>query len=298
MKNKFSQIRERLINLLEDQTINLAKRIQLQFEQEIIDHFEDLIVDDKGLIKNTLSNYTKIRQVDKLKVTFYTSTIKPFLGRIATGFVRLLIANTSYYKEFEKNFNDKTLQQRVSSKLLKQQGIVQEGNKYKLLKGGMIDTTGDLSFHWNEIKKMAIRAARSGVSLAEFKKQIKDFVRQKSQKFGLLESHFYTNIYDAYAQFDAMVAEEYRKEFGYRAAFYQGGLIKTSRGFCIDRNNKVYTEDEIEEWKEIDFDGKPPNYNPFIDRGGYNCRHFFDWIPDELAVQLRPELKNYFKQLV
>lgn len=56
---------------------------------------------------------------------------------------------------------------------------------------------------------------------------------------------------------------------------YVGGVIQTSRGFCRSHNNKVYTRKEIETiWRSQTWGGKAPG-NPFIVRGGYNCRHLF-----------------------
>jgi hypothetical protein len=33
-------------------------------------------------------------------------------------------------------------------------------------------------------------------------------------------------------------------------------------------------------------------YQPLIDFGGYRCRHGIGWISDELAQDLRPDLKT------
>lgn len=88
-------------------------------------------------------------------------------------------------------------------------------------------------------------------------------------------------------------------------AIYQGGEMRTTRAFCEERNNKVFSREEIARFgtsadqyggysnkSQGEFQGKPKVYNPFTDVGGYNCRHTYDWISDELAVILRPDLKN------
>ena len=46
-------------------------------------------------------------------------------------------------------------------------------------------------------------------------------------------------------------------------------------------------------WSSIVIDKKTKDaYNPIIERGRYNCRHFINWITKELAEQLRPDLKK------
>jgi hypothetical protein len=60
---------------------------------------------------------------------------------------------------------------------------------------------------------------------------------------------------------------------------YAGGSIETSRPFCMDLDGETMTKDEIYElWDSSDWAGKEPG-DPFVVRGGYNCRHF--WIPVE-----------------
>ena len=87
------------------------------------------------------------------------------------------------------------------------------------------------------------------------------------------------------------------------AFFYQGTEIKTTRDFCKVRKGKVITREEALTWgtssdelggytnkAQGQFNGKNANYNPLVDIGGHNCRHHLDWIPNELAVQLRSDL--------
>jgi hypothetical protein len=56
---------------------------------------------------------------------------------------------------------------------------------------------------------------------------------------------------------------------------YVGGLIPTSRNFCQSHNGDIMTLKEINNiWKSQTWGGKAPG-NPFVVRGGYNCRHHF-----------------------
>lgn len=56
---------------------------------------------------------------------------------------------------------------------------------------------------------------------------------------------------------------------------YVGGVIPTSRDFCRTHTGKIYTLAEINRiWRSQTWGGKAPG-NPFVVRGGYNCRHMF-----------------------
>ena len=61
---------------------------------------------------------------------------------------------------------------------------------------------------------------------------------------------------------------------------YVGGLIATSRNFCQSHNGQTMTLKEINSiWKSQTWGGKAPG-NPFVVRGGYNCRHHFVPVKD------------------
>jgi hypothetical protein len=59
---------------------------------------------------------------------------------------------------------------------------------------------------------------------------------------------------------------------------YEGGIVNESREWCREHVGEIYTEEEIYDLWNSDWQGKEPG-DPFVVRGGYNCRHF--WIPVE-----------------
>jgi len=83
-------------------------------------------------------------------------------------------------------------------------------------------------------------------------------------------------VHDSLMQFDAGVNVQAGKETGATQWKYYGSVINDSREFCAEHAGKVYTEDEINEIWKGNWAGKAAG-NPFIVRGGYNCRHH--WRP-------------------
>ena len=83
-------------------------------------------------------------------------------------------------------------------------------------------------------------------------------------------------VHDSLMQFDASVNVAVGKASGATKWKYVGSLVRDSRGHCIEHQNKIYTEDEINEIWAGDWAGKKSG-NPFIVRGGYNCGH--QWRP-------------------
>ena len=71
--------------------------------------------------------------------------------------------------------------------------------------------------------------------------------------------------------------------------YYSGGLILSSRPFCLDKNGKIFHRDQADKWKEdkriIKMYGKDiKNYVPLRDFGGPNCLHGADFVTDDMAI--------------
>lgn len=82
-------------------------------------------------------------------------------------------------------------------------------------------------------------------------------------------------VHDSIMQFDSGVNMAVAREIGADKFKYYGSVIRDSREWCQRHAGKVYTEDEIRSlWADNDWAGKAPG-DPFIVRGGYNCRHHF-----------------------
>ena len=87
-------------------------------------------------------------------------------------------------------------------------------------------------------------------------------------------------LQDSLMQFSASINTAIGKENGATRWKYYGSNIEDTREFCRKRSGKIFTIDEIvKEWSGT-WKGKAPG-DPFIVRGGYNCRHHFRPIYEE-----------------
>lgn len=79
--------------------------------------------------------------------------------------------------------------------------------------------------------------------------------------------------------FDGAFAKARATRLGITRFTYSGGLIETSRPFCKEMLGRSLDIDEIQNiWSGRNWKGKEPG-DPFVVRGGYNCRHY--WVPIE-----------------
>lgn len=90
-----------------------------------------------------------------------------------------------------------------------------------------------------------------------------------------LQTELNTNV----AAFQRSITVSKGEDLGITHYLYSGGLIKTSREFCRERDGNIYTIDEIMKWDNEQ--GLPAD----IYLGGYNCRH--ELLPIDKATAER-----------
>jgi len=83
-------------------------------------------------------------------------------------------------------------------------------------------------------------------------------------------------VHDSLMQFDASIVTKTGMDSGADAWLYYGSNINDTRDFCRTHSGNTYTEEEIRKIWSGDWAGKSSG-DPFIVRGGYNCRHH--WRP-------------------
>ena len=70
----------------------------------------------------------------------------------------------------------------------------------------------------------------------------------------------------------------FARKYDYEKFIYQGGIVEESRDFCIERAGLEFHRSQGLEWNEMDWKGKIPGVDFFIQCGGYNCLHHIEWI--------------------
>jgi hypothetical protein len=142
----------------------------------------------------------------------------------------------------------------------------------------------------NRTRTFALGLIQRDLSSADVRKEMESFVLGNGEKLGVVDNYnmYETRVQDVFAEYDRRLSNAYATQLNLNYFIYQGGEIKTTRDFCEERNGNVYTREEGLAFNSLDWDGKKAGNFFFTDCGGYNCRHFCDWISYELAKQLRP----------
>lgn len=242
---------------------------------------------EQGAIKKTARNYQFKVRFDQIQRQFIQGEYKDLFEWLALSLNAQADQVTDYYRSMFDNWrtgNEDNIRKLASRRI----GINPNGT----LRDGWLHDLYTDDTYFVTIKRRISRAIGVGQSYREFRAEIRQLISgikrstTQGRGIGLLETHLRTFVYDIFAQNDRSIMNDYAEDLKLDTAIYQGGIMDTSRKFCQARNNKIYTRDEIESWKNLDWRGKSRPYNPLIDCGGYNCRHTLDWISEELAEQL------------
>lgn len=272
--------RQKHILKVEKALAKKIKELQKMLYQVSSDYLSGL-----SLGEDKSSNYRLISRLDKIVDDKLSRPIQRMVKWLIDQIKKLSKLNKKYFKELGGNRNQ---HQQSERKIFQQLGI----SGGKLVQGGFLSELFNFKSITGTLKRIARAAVVSSiVTFPALKKSLSNTIVGKD-KLGLVEKQFYSQANNLMVFIDRSQTTDLAKSVGVRAAIYQGGLIKTSRPFCKSRDGKVFTFDEISAWADLSFQGKPDLYNPFTDCGGYNCRHTLDYISDELAIVLRPELRQ------
>jgi len=95
-----------------------------------------------------------------------------------------------------------------------------------------------------------------------------------------LYSYSYQIVGDALMGFDGQFAKYRADQLGLTSFVYYGSIIRDSRDFCVEHANKIFTEEEARTLWQSEWQGKSGS-DPFLDRGGYNCRHHWQPVSED-----------------
>lgn len=270
----------------ESELVEGMKVIQLQLWQKV-DQLIRRLRTEEGRISNKATNYSLLAQLNKIQNEIKDGPKRKLIRKVVQNLIEQEGKIKSYFKEMMKLEVSK-VSTTVRKSLLDRIGYDGKG----FVKNGQLFDLWNDDTEIRAIRAQTIKAIAGGKSWGQFQDEISNFIKGApgpDGKAGVTEAHFRTATMDIYSQNDRSLTRQYAVELDIKKYIMQGGLMKTTRDFCRARNNKVFTEEQIEAWKNLSFDGKPSVYDPFLDVGGYNCRHVLDPINDELAEELLAE---------
>jgi len=296
---KYSKLKAELLDRKEKVLLKSASTLERKLLDAIYNEFIIKMDTQDGMIKNTKANRDRIAALNRLFDAFQRNDFSLVIKDMIQDYKDIHFLNIEYYKTIAAKKVEK-VEKRIEQRLKTTLGI--EGNK--LQPGGFLDSFIKDPNLLNKLRQVTFNAITSNnITLKDYRESVKTIIQGNEKLDGAFTRHFKTFATDTYAIYDRISNNQFAIDLGLKYAVYAGGLIETSRPFCEVRNNKVFSSDEIKKFgtskdkyggytnkSKGEFQGKPLDYDPFKDCGGYNCRHTLNYITEALAKRLRPEL--------
>jgi len=290
---KLMASRNKLLNDLQKKLEAAATQAGEVMYDEIINRVIDkLDKDENGNIRNNMYNKRLISSIDLAFSSYYTSEGIGLASEIASGAMQVVNFQSGYYSNFTTQASLLPIKPLVMETVQTWLGI---GEKGRLEKNGYLVKIAQAAEVKQAVRDITLKGIVGGQGWQDTKFAIKDYIKgnPQSNPFDWLNKYTRNFVYDTYAQIDRTTGRMFADKLGFQFAVFEGGIIKTTREWCNERNGKVFHISEIERFDP----GKSmqPNYNPVTDLGGWGCRHHLNWIPDSLAVILRPDAQKFLQ---
>lgn len=308
--------RQDFIDLHRDKLEKSIIKLQSELLDQVIAEIVPSLDIKDGIIQDSKHNYRVLSELDKVYDQFESLSTQIIASHINTATVGILDLGRNYFAvtltdDIGARF-DKVISA-TASKMNARIGI--EGGK--IVRGGFLESVLKDTTVRNQVKNYISKSITGQVDSKDFLKGLTKMVHGDGGP-GALEKQYQRYTYDLYQQYDRAYNNSLADEFDMNYFIYQGGLIDDSRDFCAAHNAKVWSREEAAEWpewtpskgeypagyivKQKDIYAVPSylkvdGYDPLVDFGGPRCRHGIGWISDELAIQLRPDLKIVNKNI-
>lgn len=285
-----SRFDSRLSELIE----SLEKRVQgLQraLWREILEAFGELFgTDGKRLARGTKNVSASLAKLERLLDRFEGVQIAGELRLFAAELIEVGGLTVEYYEATDGRAKARAIEKSLN--LLR--AVIGIDGAGALIAGGYLDRLGKTEAARELLRSYVVNSIVSGRSLFDFRNGFRELIVGNPDTDGALQRYWRQYAYDTYNKAHEVVNVSMADELNMSHFIYQGSIIPTSRQFCRKRAGKVFTRAQADTWKNdpdlIDPKTKD-TYNPLIERGRYNCRHWINWISEDLAAELKKKQK-------
>ncbi len=272
----------------------LDKRVQKMQEgtmRRLLEAIVEMFEMDGANLKKSAKNIQALRKMERIFDGLERDIIRDELALFAAELLEVGGLTIEYYQA--TNPAAKAAAVKNSLDLLRAViGIDKEG---VLLEGGYLDRLGKTAEVRESLRQYVVQSIVGKRSLSQFQNGLRSLVEGNAETDGAMQRYWRQYAYDTYNQAHEVVNSSMADELELQHFIYQGSIIPNTRAFCRKKAGKVFTRAEALKWKnDPDLIDKKTaaTYNPFLERGRYNCRHWLNWISKDVAETLRPELKK------
>lgn len=252
------------------------RQLQRELAMQIVADFIPQLHTKDGYIILDAHNSKALAALDALFVDFKNTFATNVFKGTAEAMLNLTALSSDYFRVM--NYSTKTLGN-IMNKLDKMRFTIGLNNDGSVVRGSFIDNLASTPQTKSLLSDFVRKGVEGEMPYNDFVKGFRELIEGNADIDGALVRYSEGYVHDSMFAHSAAVDKFIADELGLECFYYAGDLIDTSRQWCIDHVGKIYTYDEIESWADKDWDGKIPGEDPFIQRGGYRCRHNFMPVP-------------------
>lgn len=282
---------------------NLINEAAFTLNESILKDFLSKLSTTEGDLTNDAANVNKVNLIERIWQAYQDST-----GfRVVTAFVsdlqELVGLGSGYYTEL---IPSQVASKDVESIIYKQLGIVWEGKEWTATPKGYISSLIEDRTIVTELKQVAYQNIIAKNGYESLKTSLSDYLVGQGEEPGEFYKWHKQFAFDTYSEVDRTNAKLHADKLKLKYFLFNGGTVKDSRIFCIERHGKCFSTEEAEGWRDLigktrmvqgktKMVAKPigpivdsaETYNPIVQLGGFQCRHSADFVSDEIAEGLR-----------
>lgn len=276
-----------LVDALDKRVQTMQKGLMRRLLEAMLEMFET----EGTSLKKSAKNIQAVRKLERLFGKFEQEIIRDELALFAAELLEVGGLTIEYYQA--TNPATKAAAVKKSMDLLR--AVIGIDADDGLLEGGYLDRLGKTAEVRESLRQYVVQSIVGKRSLSQFQSGLRSLVEGNAETDGAMQRHWRQYAYDTFNQAHEVVNSSMADELQLEHFIYQGSVIPNTRAFCRKKAGKVFTRTEALKWKnDPDLIDKKTaaTYNPFLERGRYNCRHWLNWISKDVAEMLRPDLKK------
>jgi hypothetical protein len=248
-------------------------------ESNILD-IEKYLYDDLGELNFDYENNNIVFNQKNLNISRIENIFEKHQKKIIS-FILIYISSLKYIDKYHlKYYQDLGFEKKILEKINKQLTFLMEKvgiSNNIIIKDGFLDKLLSLNEVKIEIQNYILRSVASGKNINDFYNGLKLLIKT-TEHDGTLMRYLKTYLFDVISQYEAIGNNFIANKLGLTKFKYVGEIIKGTRTFCLERVNKEFTKEDGISWNKLDWKGKIPEVDFFIQRGGYNCIHRIEWF--------------------
>jgi len=255
---------ELLINsandLLSDAVIRTQGRVYIGIQALL----KDLELDTDGYIKQNSANRAIIREAGNVfNKSILDSGYYDSVGHYLSNIDDVSTLNEAYFTALSQQFKPNKL-------------FIQDFQKQTVSNVETLLTDG-LQIQVREpLLDILNQNINTGGSFEGMLKQVQGYIKGTENLDGRLLSYSKQITRDALFNYARSYQQSVVSDLGLEYYQYVGGVMDSSRPFCVERHEGFFHQKEVEQWAALEWQGKARGTTEssiFIFAGGYNCGH-------------------------